>query len=42
VVIDIDGSGSSNQDTRTNLPAATVSGTPNSYGYFRFKTKINP
>jgi uncharacterized repeat protein (TIGR01451 family) len=42
VVIDITGTGSSGQDTLLSLPAATSPGTANSYGYFRFKTKINP
>jgi uncharacterized repeat protein (TIGR01451 family) len=41
VVIDITGT-SSVQDTLLSLPAATGQGTANSYGYFRFKTKINP
>jgi uncharacterized repeat protein (TIGR01451 family) len=41
VVIDITGT-SSVQDTLLSLPAATAQGTANSYGYFRFKTKINP
>ncbi len=42
VVIDITGTGSSVQDSLPSLPAATSPGTANSYGYFRFKTKINP
>jgi uncharacterized repeat protein (TIGR01451 family) len=41
VVIDITGT-SSVQDTLLSLPAATGQGTANSYGYFRFKTKVNP
>jgi uncharacterized repeat protein (TIGR01451 family) len=41
VVIDITGT-SSVQDTLLSLPSATGQGTANSYGYFRFKTKINP
>ncbi len=41
VVIDITGT-SSVQDTLLSLPAATIPGAANSYGYFRFKTKINP
>lgn len=42
VVIDITGSGSSVQDNITAIPGATGQGTPtNSYGYFRFKTKVN-
>jgi hypothetical protein len=42
VVIDITGSGSSVQDNITSIPGATGQGTPtNSYGYFRFKTKVN-
>ena len=43
VVIDITGSGSTGQQTLTALPGGTGQGTPtNSYGYFRFKTKVNP
>jgi uncharacterized repeat protein (TIGR01451 family) len=43
VVIDITGTGSSVQDNITLIPGATDRGIPtNSYGYFRFKTKINP
>jgi uncharacterized repeat protein (TIGR01451 family) len=42
VVIDITGTGSTGQDTLLSLPAVTGPGTANSYGYFRFKTKINP
>lgn len=43
VVIDITGSGSSGQQSLTTLPGATAPGTPtNSYGYFRFKTRVNP
>ncbi|MCY7366595.1 MAG: DUF11 domain-containing protein, partial [Chamaesiphon sp.] len=41
VVIDITGT-SSVQDTLISLPSATSPGTANSYGYFRFKTKVNP
>jgi uncharacterized repeat protein (TIGR01451 family) len=41
VVIDITGT-SSVQDTLISLPSAMGQGTANSYGYFRFKTKINP
>ncbi len=41
VVIDITGT-SSVQDTLLSLPSATGQGTANSYGYFRFKTKIHP
>jgi uncharacterized repeat protein (TIGR01451 family) len=41
-IVDVTGSGSSNQINLINLPAATAPGTPNSYGYFRFKTKIDP
>ena len=43
VVLDVTGSGSSGQQSLTTLPGATAQGTPtNSYGYFRFKTKVNP
>jgi uncharacterized repeat protein (TIGR01451 family) len=42
VVIDITGTGSSSQDNLPSMPGATVPGSANSYGYFRFKTKINP
>jgi hypothetical protein len=43
VIIDITGTGSSVQDNITAIPGATSQGTPtNSYGYFRFKTTINP
>lgn len=43
VVIDVTGTGSSNQDNINGIPGATGQGTPaNSYGYFRFKTKVNP
>jgi hypothetical protein len=43
VVIDITGTDSSVQDNITAIPGATAQGTPtNSYGYFRFKTIINP
>jgi hypothetical protein len=43
IVVDITGSGSSGQETLTTLPGATAQGTPtNSYGYFRFKTRVNP
>lgn len=43
VVIDVTGSGSSGQQDLVALPGATAPGTPtNSYGYFRFKTKVNP
>jgi uncharacterized repeat protein (TIGR01451 family) len=42
VVVEITGSGSSGQQTLTNLPGAIGQGDPtNSYGYFRFKTKVN-
>ncbi len=41
-IVDVTGSGSSNQINLTNLPAATAPGTPNSYGYFRFRTKVDP
>jgi uncharacterized repeat protein (TIGR01451 family) len=41
VVIDITGTGSTVQDNLPSLPGATGQGTANSYGYFRFKTKIN-
>ncbi|MCG9893710.1 MAG: DUF11 domain-containing protein [Thermosynechococcaceae cyanobacterium MS004] len=43
IVVDITGSGSSGQETLTTLPGGTAQGNPtNSYGYFRFKTRINP
>jgi trimeric autotransporter adhesin len=43
VVIDVTGSGSSSQEDLTTLTGATTQGTPtNSYGYFRFKAKIDP
>jgi hypothetical protein len=43
VVIDITGTGSNVQDNITVIPGATAQGEPsNSYGYFRFKTKVNP
>ncbi len=43
VVIDVTGTGSSGQDNITVIPGATDRGVPiDSYGYFRFKTKINP
>lgn len=43
VTIDITGAGSSNQQSLTALPGATAPGIPtNSYGYFRFKVKVNP
>jgi trimeric autotransporter adhesin len=43
VVMDVTGSGSSGQQDLATLTGATTQGSPiNSYGYFRFKTKINP
>jgi hypothetical protein len=43
VVIDITGTGNSNQDDITAIPGATSKAAPsNSYGYLRFKTRINP
>jgi uncharacterized repeat protein (TIGR01451 family) len=43
LAIDITGTGSIVQPDLAALPGATGQGTPtNSYGYFRFKSKINP
>jgi hypothetical protein len=42
VVINITGSGSSVQDNITAIPGATAPATANSYGYFRFKTRVKP
>jgi hypothetical protein len=43
VVIDVTGVGSGVQDNITTIPGSTAQATPtNSYGYFRFKTRINP
>lgn len=43
VTIEVTGSGSSAQQNINTLPGATAQGTPtNSYGYFRFRTKVNP
>jgi uncharacterized repeat protein (TIGR01451 family) len=42
LAIDITGTGSSIQPNLTAIPGATGQGTPNSYGFFRFKTKVNP
>ena len=43
IVIDVTGTGSSGQDNITLIPGAIDRGVPiDSYGYFRFKTRINP
>ncbi len=43
LVIDITGTGSTVQPDLTTIPSATAPGTPDtSYGFFRFKTKVNP
>jgi uncharacterized repeat protein (TIGR01451 family) len=42
LAIDITGSGSTVQPNLTAIPGATGQGTLNSYGFFRFKTKVNP
>jgi hypothetical protein len=43
VIVDVTGTGSSGQQSLLALPGATAPGVPtNSYGYFRFKTKVNP
>jgi uncharacterized repeat protein (TIGR01451 family) len=42
LAIDITGSGSTVQPNLMAIPGATGQGTPNSYGFFRFKTKVNP
>ncbi len=42
VVIDVTGSGSSIQNNPNTIAGATGPSTPNSYGYFRFTTQVNP
>ena len=43
VVVDITGTGSTVQPTLTTVPSATAPGVPTtSYGFIRFKTKVNP
>ncbi len=43
VIVDVTGTGSSGQQNLLALPGGTAPGVPtNSYGYFRFKTKVNP
>jgi uncharacterized repeat protein (TIGR01451 family) len=43
VAIDVTGAGSTGQIDLLTLPGATAPGVPtNSYGYFRFKVKVNP
>jgi uncharacterized repeat protein (TIGR01451 family) len=42
LAIDITGTGSTIQPNLTAIPGATGQGTLNSYGFFRFKTKVNP
>jgi uncharacterized repeat protein (TIGR01451 family) len=42
LALDITGSGSTVQPNLTVIPGATGQDTPNSYGFFRFKTKVNP
>jgi uncharacterized repeat protein (TIGR01451 family) len=42
VAIDLTGTGSNIQPDLTAIPGATGQGTLNSYGFFRFKTKVNP
>jgi hypothetical protein len=42
VVVEVNKNVSGASDNMGTLPGATGQGTPNSYGYFRFKTKVNP
>jgi uncharacterized repeat protein (TIGR01451 family) len=42
VAIDIIGTGASTQPNLSAIPGATAAGTPGSYGWFRFTTKVNP